>query len=146
MASVPPINNHGAFCGNFAVWQEAESPFSHANTVYCLSWLTVTKFQRPTHTYVADVGFVGLTFGQIVKSVCWQNIRCLILAKGSLNGGLEPTASTGQQKREVEADISLKVRAWLTLAILSSELLLAFNITMVSQALVSALYFLCICC
>lgn len=61
-------------------------------------------------------------------------IITLILQKGSLNGGLEPTASAGQQQREAEVEISFKVRAWLTLAILSSELLLAFNITMVSRA------------
>lgn len=60
-------------------------------------------------------------------------IAVLLFAKGSLNGGLEPTVSVGQQQRETDADISFKVRAWLTLAILSSELLLAFNITMVSQ-------------
>lgn len=68
------------------------------------------------------------------------------MAKGSLNGGLEPTASTGQQQEEAEVEISFKVRAWLTLAILSSELILAFNITMVSRAclcsgLVSGVFF-----
>ena len=42
--------------------------------------------------------------------------------------------SAGQQQGDEEIEISFKVRAWLTLAILSSELLLAFNITMVSRA------------
>eukprot|EP00903_Cladosiphon_okamuranus_P007874 g7611.t1 len=53
--------------------------------------------------------------------------------QGSLNGGLESTAIAGQEQREAEVDVSFKVRAWLTLAILSSELLLAFNITMVTD-------------
>eukprot|EP00752_Nemacystus_decipiens_P016510 g14758.t1 len=53
--------------------------------------------------------------------------------QGSLNGGLEPAASSGQSQGEAEVDISFKVRAWLTLAILSSELLLAFKISMVTD-------------
>lgn len=54
--------------------------------------------------------------------------------QGSLNGGLEQTARVGRQQGDAEGDIPFKTRAWLTLAILSSALLLAFNITMVRQA------------
>lgn len=43
-------------------------------------------------------------------------------------GGLD---AGDQQHGENEEDISFKTRVWLTAAILSSELLLAFNITMV---------------
>ncbi|CAN0383842.1 unnamed protein product [Ectocarpus sp. 12 AP-2014] len=52
--------------------------------------------------------------------------------KGSMNRGPELTAAAGRQA-DMEEDIPYKTRAWLTLAILSSELLLAFNITMVTD-------------
>lgn len=54
--------------------------------------------------------------------------------QGSLNGGLESAARGGRQQGGVEEEIPFKTRAWLTLVILSSALLIAFNITMVRQA------------
>ncbi|CAM9100653.1 unnamed protein product [Ectocarpus fasciculatus] len=51
---------------------------------------------------------------------------------GSTNRGPELTAAAGRQA-DTEEEIPYKTRAWLTLAILSSELVLAFNITMVTD-------------
>lgn len=48
-----------------------------------------------------------------------------------LNEPLSDEPPRGQEGEAEEDEISFKIRAWLTLAILTSELLLAFNITMV---------------
>lgn len=63
-----------------------------------------------------------------------------VLKQGSLNGGPEPTARARRQQGDADEDIPFKTRAWLTLAILSSELLLAFNITMVRRGLSTLSY------
>lgn len=48
-----------------------------------------------------------------------------------MNRRPELTVAAGRQA-DAEEEIPYKTRAWLTLAILSSELVLAFNITMVN--------------
>lgn len=78
-----------------------------------------------------SVSFMSVTGNHPLKI----DVRCSVLknadfVKGSLNGGSVVNAE--QQQGDTDGEISFKVRALLTLAILSSELLLAFNITMVS--------------